>query len=352
MNGTGKEPTLSVVMPVYNGEPYLREAVESILKQTFTDFEFIIIDDGSTDRTWQILSEYAAQDERIILRRNPENLRLIKTLNKGLALARGKYIARQDADDISLPKRLATQVSYLQHHPEVGLLGTAYYRLYDQGQLSLRQPPLTDTEIRWKLLFGNIWCHPSMMFRRQVLENDEPFDEQYPHVEDYELWIRLLKHTCAATLPDPLVIYRVHEGSICFTHHEEQAHRVMAISSQQINALFPQRALTSSEIEALHRCYRSEQLTKQDMIIGGRAMFQLFNRFEQQSSVEASLMRSIRRRWIKNILISISIGQWRDLWKSGLFLSLFRHDPLAVVSALFIHLPKQTMLTRYAKRKT
>ena len=104
------QPKVSVVMSAYNGERYLREAVESILNQTFNDFEFIIIDDGSTNSTGQILSSYAAQDPRIVLIRNRENIGLTKSLNKGLALARGEYIARMDADDVSLPNRFSEQV--------------------------------------------------------------------------------------------------------------------------------------------------------------------------------------------------------------------------------------------------
>lgn len=335
-----RDPTVSVIMPVYNGERYLHQALESILTQTFTDFEFIIIDDGSTDNTWDILTEFARQDTRVVLHRNPKNLHLIRTLNKGLTLARGEYIARQDADDISLPERLAAQVSYLQHHPEVGLLGTAYYRLYDQGQLSLRQPPITDTEIRWKLLFGNIWCHPSMMFRRRILEDNEPFRREFVHVEDYELWTRLVKQTRAYTLPTPLVLYRVHEGSICTTHYEEQAQRVMALSAEQINALFPQRPLTQSEIEALHRCYRAQELTQQDMTLGGKLMFQLFDVFEQQPEVKANVISKVRRKWIKQLLAAIPVKQWKDLWSSGLLYTILRHDPLMVL-AILVHPAKR-----------
>ncbi len=260
-NGNNADPCVSVVMPVYNGELYLREAVESILNQTFANFEFIIVDDGSTDSTQQILAEYAAQDARIILNRNRENLGLIPTLNKGVALAQGEYIARHDADDISLPKRLAAQVAYLQNHPEVGLLGTAYYRLYPGGEQSLRQPSSTDTGIRWRLLFGNVWCHPSMMFHRNLVEAGKPFYRDFLHVEDYELWTRLVKRTRAATLTEPLVVYRVHDSSICTTHREEQLAMVAEISAQQLNAFFLDPPLTPSEINALRRCYEGRELT-------------------------------------------------------------------------------------------
>jgi len=341
MDITNKTPTVSVVMPVYNGELYLREAVESILNQTFGDFEFIIIDDGSTDSTWQILTVYAAQDARIVLHRNPQNLRLIKSLNKGLALAQGEYIARHDADDIALPERLATQVSYLQHHPQVGLLGTAYYRLYDQGRYSLHQPPFTDTEIRWRFLFDNIWPHPSLMFRRQLFKDGDPFYRDFLHAEDYELWVRLLKCTRAATLSAPLLIIRTHTDSgVSAKHRVEQSSMVRVISSEQINKLFSQRSLTQTEIEMLHRCYHLQELTKQDVAMGGELMFQLFKAFTQQPGVEIYIVNQIRRQWINRMLSHFSANRWKDLWDSGLLKSILYHDPLALVSAVGTYLPK------------
>ena len=117
-------PQVSVIMPVYNGGRYLREAVDSILNQTFREFEFIIIDDGSTDDTWSVLTDYAAHDSQVRLIQNEANIGLTRSLNKGLAVSRAALIARQDADDISMPERLARQIAFLEMHPEVGLLGT------------------------------------------------------------------------------------------------------------------------------------------------------------------------------------------------------------------------------------
>lgn len=351
MNVNPNAPTVSVVMPVYNGEPYLGEAVESILNQTFTDFEFIIIDDGSTDNTWSILQSYAARDKRIILQRNPENLRIIKTLNKGMALTRGEFIARHDADDIALPGRLTAQVGYLQCHPEAGLVGTAYYRLYDQGQRSFHQPPLSDTEARWQLLFDNIWPHDAIMFRRRLLQPDEPFYKHFLHVEDYELWTRLMKLSRAATLPDPLIVIRTHKNSgISATHKQEMGRMKIIVSTQQINDLFSQRPLSQIEIESLHRCYRPQQLTEQDMALGGRLMIQLFNTFMQQPGIEASVLSQIRRRWIKQILAATALQQWGALWVSGLFPLLLRHEPQQVLLSVFAQLFRRTLrqLGQYA----
>ena len=135
------QPKISVVMSVYNGTPYLRECIESILNQTCKDFEFIIIDDGSSDNTWKILTEYANQNQQIKLFKNEENIGLTKSLNKGLKLAGGEYIARQDADDVSLPDRFELQTRFLDAHLEVGALGSSAEVIDEQG-MSLRQTTL------------------------------------------------------------------------------------------------------------------------------------------------------------------------------------------------------------------
>ena len=169
-------PKVTVLMSVYNRSKYLREAIDSILSQTLMSFEFIIIDDGSTDGTWDILTEYADQDQRIALVQNRKNLGLSQSLNKGLVLAQGNYIARQDADDVSMLERLAAQIGYFEQQPRVGLLGTGYYTINSQGQQrAVHLHPETDTEIRWQMLFHNAFCHSSVMFHREFLNRESLF---------------------------------------------------------------------------------------------------------------------------------------------------------------------------------
>ena len=128
-------PQISVIMPVYNGERFLSEAVESILKQTYQDFEFIIVDDGSTDRSLEIIQYYQALDERIILIENGKNIGVASSLNKGISAAKGEFIARMDADDISLPERLEQQRAFMFTRPDLGVLGCNYYRIHADGEL-------------------------------------------------------------------------------------------------------------------------------------------------------------------------------------------------------------------------
>ncbi len=156
-------------MSVYNGEKYLREAIDSILGQTFKDFEFLIIDDGSTDSSVEIIRSYA--DPRIRLIQNEENIGLSRSLNKGLKLARGEYIARMDADDISLPRRLAAQVGLLDKQPDIGLVGTSIQLIDCDGErMHVHRVPTTHAQILWALCFTTPLAHPSVVFRKVIIE--------------------------------------------------------------------------------------------------------------------------------------------------------------------------------------
>jgi hypothetical protein len=141
-----------------------------------------------------------------------------------------------------------------------------------------------------------------------------------------------------------LLLYRIHDNSICATHYEEQADKVLAISTDQINDLLPQYLLTPVEIEALRRCYHLKQLTKQDMALGGRLFFQLLKSFEHQPGIDHELVCKIRRQWIERLLATITANRkWGDLWCSGLLRSILQHDLLALLLALFIHLPSRVI---------
>ncbi|OQY47637.1 MAG: hypothetical protein B6242_04515 [Anaerolineaceae bacterium 4572_78] len=205
-------PTISVLMGVYNGEKYLAQAINSIFMQTFTDFEFIIIDDGSTDRTSEILSSY--HDPRLKIF-HQDNMGLTKTLNKALGMAHGKYIARMDADDIAMPERFEKQVAFLDNRPEVGVLGTnGVFR--DEIEKIETYPILlqTDLEIKQNLIKGNRFIHSSIMLRKSLLDKYGGYDERFTQAQDYALWIKLAPHTQFANLPDVLLIHREHRQTV------------------------------------------------------------------------------------------------------------------------------------------
>lgn len=218
------DPKISVLMSVYNGSQYLRQSVDSILNQSFTDFEFIIIDDYSTDNTWEILTEYVEQDRRIKLLKNQENLGLTKSLNLGLKLARGEYIARQDADDISLPKRFEKQIAWLDKDSEVILVSCDLELIDSKGNSSGKfQRACAPELVGWYLLFYNhLAGHSQVTFRRETVINLGGYCETRRYSQDYELWCRLVKVGKIVILPEVLAQQRRHDESISNKKTSEQ----------------------------------------------------------------------------------------------------------------------------------
>jgi len=214
-------PKVTVLMSVFNGERYLREAMESILSQTFEDFEFLIINDGSTDRSREILLSYA--DSRIHLVDNEQNRGLTWSLNRGLRLATGQFVARQDADDISQPDRLSRQVEFLEKNTEVALLGSWYEKMDAEGNLiGKRKLPGDNIAIRWSLLFYCPFVHSAVMFRKQaVLERVGFYNEALAYSSDYDLWYRIASCMQVANLDEYLVKYRVAPESMTATYGDK-----------------------------------------------------------------------------------------------------------------------------------
>jgi len=207
-------PLISVVMSVYNAEKYLDESIQSILSQTYSNFEFIIINDGSTDKSLKIIESYAKNDNRIVVI-SRENKGLIASLNEGIVKAKGKYIARMDADDISLPKRLDKQVNLMEARPNVGICGTAIKMFFDQEKEKVRRYPLTHEEIKTELLFSSAFAHPTVMMRRELIEKHQLFyNSTFEHAEDFELWTRFTEYTHMANLAEVLLKYRVLKTSV------------------------------------------------------------------------------------------------------------------------------------------
>jgi len=224
-------PAISVVMPVYDGEKYLQQAIDSILHQTFDDFEFIIVDDASTDGTANILGNY--DDKRIIKLRNSKNVGVASSLNYGIKLAKGEFVARMDADDISLPKRLETQYEYLRANKNVAVLGSACELIYANGKrTSSKWIPVVDIYLlKWKLLFKNNVIHPTVMFRRDLIESLGSYSSEFSHNEDYFLWVRVSSKFNIVNLKDILLYYRVHGNSV--SNIEKVAQHAASISVSQ-----------------------------------------------------------------------------------------------------------------------
>jgi len=217
-------PLISCVMPVYNARRYLRLAVESVLAQTCKDFELVVVDDGSKDDSLEILKEYAARDPRVRIVSRP-NTGIVGALNDGLAASRGEFVARMDSDDISTPDRFEKQVRFLQSHPDHVLVGSQVM-LIDPDGADLC--PKQDTEYtheaidqahlkrRWPLV------HPTVMVRREGMMALGGYRAKYQYLEDLDLFLRLAEIGKLASLPDVLLRYRMHTGSICHTREKDQ----------------------------------------------------------------------------------------------------------------------------------
>ncbi|MEN6462808.1 MAG: glycosyltransferase family 2 protein [Syntrophomonas sp.] len=212
-------PLVTILMAVYNGEAYLGEAIESMLRQTFNSFEFIIIDDASTDNSRRLAESY--RDPRIRIVGNPHNLRLAGSLNRGMSLARGQYIARMDADDVSLPYRLEKQVAFMESHKDIGLSGSWLQCFGDKDQIW--DYSLTPGMINSHMLFQNQLGHSTIIMRRELMiKNHLFYNLKFCEAEDYELWIRCSEHFQLANLPEVLLLYRWHNNQASQTRLAEQ----------------------------------------------------------------------------------------------------------------------------------
>jgi glycosyltransferase involved in cell wall biosynthesis len=261
-------PKVSVVMAVYNGEKYVHESIDSILCQTFDDFEFIIINDASTDITPEILRSY--KDPRIIILNNPENIGLTRSLNRGLKFARGEYIARMDADDISLPNRFECQVAYLDAHLEVGLLATSFLFIDESGNDKMISRPATDQQFKEKLMKGNQFCHGVVMFRRACIDKIGGYREEYRYAQDYDLWLRIMEKYGVASLDEVLFKYRINFSSISVTRLAKQnaLHSIARECARQRKLCLPENLGAADDIsrnEDYQPSWRKKMLARKAM---------------------------------------------------------------------------------------
>ena len=220
---------VSVVMPAYNSEKYISEAIESILNQTFKDFEFIIIDDGSTDKTWEIIQEYAKKDERITAFKNEKNLNNYATRNKGIKIAKGKYIVWQDSDDVSLPNRLEKQVDFMEKNLEVGICGSYMQIFTDERDLNIRKYSIEDKDLRKDIFKFSPIAQPAAIIRKSCYEKVGYYDDRFDATQDLDMTFRIGNEFKLANIPEVLVNYRVHSDSITYTKLNRQIENALRI---------------------------------------------------------------------------------------------------------------------------
>lgn len=325
-------------MSVYNGSQYLRAAVDSILNQTFEDFEFIIVDDCSTDESWSILQAYAKSDPRVALHRNAQNLGLTKTLNACLKLAKGTYIARQDDDDISLPNRLSGQVRQLGSNPQTVLVSSNIEMIDGEGQpYALIDRACEPDLVKWYLLFYNhIGGHSQVMFRKDPVLKLGGYNETYRYAQDYELWCRLSTAGQFCILPTVHLQQRFHTQSISAGKKQAQTDYVLKRvgdnlesilgdrpDAETLAALFEFWTGSSSEIsiESIHQQLKEicEKYFEQNPTVAKAKIEREISRRFFNVYATSSL---VRRPWIKWSALRLAIA-WNF---SDTFRSLYHHS--------------------------
>lgn len=220
-------PALSALITVYNGERYLAEAIQSLRDQTFGNHEIIVVDDGSTDDTASIIERCAAVDPRIRFEKL-ERVGRVRALNAGCRLARGRFVAILDADDVAMPARFAAQMDFLERNPRVALLGAGVCKISDGGRLSATvRFPLGDQEIKRRLTSEGCFAHSAVVMAREALFAVGGYREAFPPAEDYDLWLRMAERYEVANLPEALVYYRVHASQVSTAEIEQHALAVL-----------------------------------------------------------------------------------------------------------------------------
>lgn len=347
-------PEISVVMSVHNGEKYLLKAVQSILNQSYSDFEFIIINDGSTDNTARILASF--EDRRIKLIHNRENIGLTTSLNKGIALAQGEFIARQDADDISLPERLERQVEYMQAHPEIGVLGAHKKEIDSEGkfiEIVLKPRPISPGFVGWMLFFKNPIVHSSLMLRKQLLIDVRGYDIQIITAQDYDLLVRLSTVTKISNLHDVLILYRKQPESISSVQWDEQS-----ATSYQIrqNAIYERIGIYPKvdELKALdHYCSKDIKVVLSSL----QLLIQLYKNYSK-TTVLTPVERRLIRHHVGNRIFNIvkANRSYAQIWQYFLWAVWLQPNCIALgikavgrkISVLFRYLSVITLLAVFA----
>ncbi len=348
--GSSLQPKISVLMPAYNGARYLRASVKSILTQTFRDIEFLIILDPSSDKSEQIIDSF--QDSRLHVVKNDHRLGLIQSLNFGLQMSRGEYVARMDADDISAHDRLAKQVSYMENHRDIGVCGTDAILLQSSQKKSFRgilrdltsllfkKMQFCDTHsmIQSSMISTNPMIHPSVMIRKEVLITSKAYySPQWKFAEDYELWTRLINYTKFANLRDRLLYYRMHTQNVSTIMEDPQRQNALKIMRILIEKL---QIIPSEKEMTLHYeiAFSKIQHMKEWVLQVERWLLKLYQANDRTKIMPKKEFQKVLVNIWAMICITVrcpTIWIWKIFWNSklhpisnlnltGIFMVLFR----------------------------
>jgi len=310
-------------MSVHNAERTLRQTIESVLAQTYQDFELIVIDDGSTDSSLSIMEEFSKRyPDKIVLITNSPQLGLPASLNRGIDKATGTYIIRMDADDICDKDRFERQVSFMDSHPEIGVSGT-WAKILDENPAHAKRlwkNPARDIEIRTLLFFTCCLLHPTIIIRRDVLEKHGfRYDESYVSAQDYELWSRMIWHTRFANIAAPLLTYRVHAQSTTSTKATTQQENSKKIRKELLEAA----GLAPTETElALHETAKATEWRDRSTFLKEKEVWLLKIKscLEKKYGEDRATASQFAKIWLSICIENkgLGLGVWRAYWSSPL----------------------------------
>jgi glycosyltransferase involved in cell wall biosynthesis len=290
-------PEISVLMCVYNGEAYLTECLESIQNQSFSDFEFIIVDDGSTDRSLEILNSYAQKDARITLVSQTENAGITSAVTEGLKHCRGKYIARMDQDDISLPDRLRVQHDFLVTHPEIDALGAGFDFIDEEGKYISSFPtrPMDPMILRHQMLYHCVLHNPTVMMRAEFYRkyNSDNQEESFFGADDYHFWLRENFDHLYSNIPERLLLYRLHSVRVSNQYSDIQLDSILRSAHEAFEKLLRTR-IPIEVINTLYFPNRYEAKDQQTIRNAFRVIYQVQRIFEKQNHLTKIQKRATR----------------------------------------------------------
>jgi hypothetical protein len=295
-------PKITVLMSVFNEQSYLREAVESVLSQTFGDFEFLIIDDGSEAPLDDLIGGY--KDDRIRLVRQ-DNIGLARSLNKGLRLASADYVARMDADDVSRTDRFDLQIKEMEAHPHIDLLGSFFDVINEKGVLIETKELITDPIYRlWRLQFHNNYGHGTVMLKKQAVLRQGMYDETLLYAQDYDLWSRMSRKENTGIIPEVLYHYRMFEqsGQASVRNYDAQLAAAISISNRNLRACNPRLSETDCmEVRALYWKFQIAGVTTTGLKALTDTLEGFCGRYEINASDQRNLMESVERDAIEEV---------------------------------------------------
>ncbi len=301
-------PEISVVMSVYNAELYLDESITSILDQTYRDFEFIIIDDGSTDNSLSIIEKYKRQDERVVLI-SRENKGLIASLNEGIKQAKGRYIARMDADDIAMKCRLKKQLDYITKY-NLDILGSNVYFINQDGFLLGKETnkPLFDSQIKWSLFFSNPLIHPTVLVKSQLIKKFL-YNENHIYAQDYSLWIKLLPFASFGNLKEKLLAKRLPSKNTKEKQYLEQERTIKTCRFIAFRNIFGNR-MGKQEFLCFWKFIENKKMNNREFFIGFKVLNYLYRSINKidiisKENIKNEFFDIIYKRGVSQIKFSI-----------------------------------------------